>query len=35
VDGLPDDRRHAADVVAGALRAAAFDVLRRRQEGVN
>jgi nitrogen fixation NifU-like protein len=34
VDGLPEDRRHAADVVAGALRAAALDVLRRCQEGV-
>ena len=30
VDGLPDDRKHAADVVAGALRAAALDALRRR-----
>jgi nitrogen fixation NifU-like protein len=29
VDGLPDDRKHAADVVAGALRAAALDALRR------
>lgn len=29
LDGLPDDRRHAADVVAGALRAAALDGLRR------
>ncbi|MBI4638922.1 MAG: iron-sulfur cluster assembly scaffold protein [Candidatus Rokubacteria bacterium] len=29
VDGLPPDRRHAADVVAGALRAAALDSLRR------
>jgi nitrogen fixation NifU-like protein len=28
--GLPDDRKHAADVVAGALRAAALDHLRRR-----
>lgn len=34
VDGLPDDRRHAAEVVAGALRAAALDVLRRQREGV-
>ena len=33
VDGLPDDRKHAADVVAGALRAAALDALRRRREG--
>ena len=32
VDGLPEDRKHAADVVAGALRAAALDV-RRRQRG--
>jgi nitrogen fixation NifU-like protein len=30
LDGLPDDRRHAADIVAGAVRAAALDVLRRR-----
>ena len=30
LDGLPDDRQHAADVVAGAVRAAALDVLRRR-----
>ncbi|HXU90612.1 MAG TPA: iron-sulfur cluster assembly scaffold protein [Methylomirabilota bacterium] len=30
LDGLPDDRKHAADVVAGAVRAAALDVLRRR-----
>ena len=28
--GLPDDRQHAADVAAGALRAAALDYLRRR-----
>ena len=28
--GLPDDRRHAAEVAAGALRAAAPDHLRRR-----
>jgi nitrogen fixation protein NifU and related proteins len=34
VDGLPEDRKHAADVVAGALRAAALDVLRRQREGV-
>lgn len=27
--GLPDDRRHAADVAAGAVRAAALDVLKR------
>ena len=30
LDGLPDDRKHAADVVAGAVRAAALDALRRR-----
>jgi nitrogen fixation NifU-like protein len=29
LDGLPEDRRHAADLVAGALRAAALDYLRR------
>lgn len=29
LDGLPEDRRHAADVVAGALRAAAADARRR------
>lgn len=29
LEGLPDDRRHAAEVVAGALRAAARDHLRR------
>jgi nitrogen fixation protein NifU and related proteins len=34
VDGLPDDRKHAADVVAGALRAAALDALRRGGQGV-
>jgi nitrogen fixation NifU-like protein len=34
VDGLPDDRKHAAEVVAGALRAAALDALRRCREGV-
>jgi nitrogen fixation NifU-like protein len=34
VDGLPDDRKHAADVVAGALRAAALDALRRRRGGL-
>jgi NifU-like protein involved in Fe-S cluster formation len=33
VEGLPDDRKHAADVVAGALRAAALDALRRRGGG--
>jgi nitrogen fixation NifU-like protein len=35
VDGLPDDRKHAAEVVAGALRAAALDVLRRRGGGIS
>ena len=30
LDGLPDDRRHAAEVAAGALRAAALDALKRR-----
>jgi len=30
LDGLPEERRHAADVVAGAVRAAALDHLRRR-----
>jgi nitrogen fixation protein NifU and related proteins len=34
VDGLPEDRKHAADVVAGALRAAALDALRRPRGGV-
>jgi nitrogen fixation NifU-like protein len=34
VDGLPDDRKHAADVVVGALRAAALDALRRQRGGV-
>ena len=34
VDGLPEDRKHAADVVAGALRAAALDALRRGRGGV-
>lgn len=29
LDGLPDDRKHAADVVAGALRAAALNALAR------
>jgi nitrogen fixation NifU-like protein len=32
VDGLPDDRKHAADVVAGALRAAARACLARPRE---
>jgi nitrogen fixation protein NifU and related proteins len=35
VDGLPDDRKHAADVVAGAVRAAALDALRRRAGGAS
>lgn len=30
LDGLPDDRRHAAEVAAGGLRAAALDYVRRR-----
>jgi nitrogen fixation NifU-like protein len=34
VDGLPEDRRHAADVVAGALRAATLDTLTRRPSDV-
>jgi len=34
LDGLPDDRKHAADVVAGAVRAAALDYLRRRDTDV-
>ena len=29
LEGLPEDRKHAADVAAGALRAAAHDYLRR------
>ncbi|HEY3100084.1 MAG TPA: iron-sulfur cluster assembly scaffold protein [Methylomirabilota bacterium] len=29
LDGLPDDRKHAAEVAAGALRAAALDALGR------
>ena len=29
LDGLPDDRRHAAEVAAGAMRAAALDALGR------
>ena len=29
LDGLPDDRKHAAEVAAGAMRAAALDALRR------
>ena len=35
VDGLPDDRKHAASVVAGALRAAARDALQRPRRGVS
>ena len=31
VDGLPDERRHAAKVVAGAIRAAVLDYLSRRK----
>jgi NifU-like protein involved in Fe-S cluster formation len=31
--GLPEDRRHAAEVAAGALRHAALDALRRRDAG--
>jgi nitrogen fixation protein NifU and related proteins len=30
LDGLPEDRKHAAEVAAGALRAAALDALGRR-----
>jgi nitrogen fixation NifU-like protein len=34
LDGLPDDRKHAAEVAAGAMRAAALDALGRlRGEG--
>ncbi len=33
VGGLPPERRHAADVVAGALRAAARDALARNGRG--
>jgi nitrogen fixation NifU-like protein len=29
LDGLPEDRRHAAEVAAGAMRAAALDAMRR------
>jgi nitrogen fixation protein NifU and related proteins len=29
LDGLPDDRKHAAEVAAGAMRAAALDALGR------
>ena len=31
--GLPDDRRHAVEVAAGALRGAALDYFRRRAGG--
>ncbi|MGH7278682.1 MAG: iron-sulfur cluster assembly scaffold protein [Candidatus Rokuibacteriota bacterium] len=34
LDGLPEDRKHAADVVADAVRAAALDYLARRPSGV-
>jgi len=34
VDGLPEDRRHAADIVRGALLAAARDYLRRQSAAV-
>jgi nitrogen fixation protein NifU and related proteins len=34
VDGLPEDRRHAAEVVAAALRAATLDTLKRRPPDV-
>ena len=34
LDGLPEDRKHAAAVVAGAVRAAALDHLRRRSSDV-
>lgn len=34
IDGLPTDRKHAAEVVAGAVRAAALDYLRRRTSDV-
>jgi len=30
--GLPDDRKHAAALVAGAIRAAGLDALRRRRD---
>ena len=30
LDGLPEDRKHAAEVAAGAMRAAALDALSRR-----
>jgi len=34
IDGLPADRKHAADVAAGAVRAAALDYLRRQTPDV-
>ena len=34
LDGLPDDRKHAAEVVAGALRAAALDAVKRQRHDV-
>jgi len=33
LDGLPEDRKHAAEVAAGAMRAAALDALRRASQG--
>jgi nitrogen fixation NifU-like protein len=35
LDGLPEDRKHAAEVAAGAMRAAALDALRRRNVADN
>jgi nitrogen fixation protein NifU and related proteins len=32
LDGLPEDRKHAAEVAAGAMRAAAQDALRRTRD---
>jgi nitrogen fixation NifU-like protein len=32
LEGLPEDRKHAADVAAGAVRAAALDALGRRRD---
>jgi nitrogen fixation NifU-like protein len=34
LEGLPDDRKHAAEVVAGALRAAALDAVKRQNHDV-
>jgi len=34
LDGVPEDRRHAADVVVGALRAATLDAMKRRPADV-